>query len=131
MHKGLKKFKKLIIIIIVFIIPAAINSWENTLPVSGRLINSEFPINTPGDDYSPSITADGSILLFNSKINGEANHNIFITRAIDGAWNKPDYFHPLNSSFNDETPFITSDGTAIVFASDRILEQHEEDDGQR
>lgn len=81
--------------------------------------NMGYPINTRGDDFAPSLTADGSVMVFSSREVGEDNHNIYICYRQGSTWSKPQLFEALNSTFNEETPYISHDGTMIVFASDR------------
>ncbi len=93
-----------------------------------KVLNMRFPINSSGDDFSPSLTADGNILIFNSKLKNETNHNIYISYFKNKRWTTPEYFEVLNSRYdNDETPYITPDGTLIVFASDRLNESENYD----
>lgn len=89
------------------------------LPAKTGVSNAGFPINTPGEDFSPSITADGKTMVFDSRLEQERAHNIYISQFSQGKWSKPVYMEELNSSWNDETPYILPDGSAIVFASDR------------
>lgn len=107
----------------VFLVLSLISSLRGSLknPIEVRkVVNMKFPINSSGDDFSPSLTADGKTLLFNSKLKNEEYHNIFKSRFMNGRWTTPEYFEILNSRYdNDETPFISPDGTLIVFSSDR------------
>lgn len=84
-----------------------------------KFVNPGFRINSEGDDFSPSITADRSILIFNSKKSDETSHNIFICRKEKGLWSDPFPVFELCTDSNEETPFISSDGKIILFASDR------------
>ncbi len=77
------------------------------------------PINTRGDEFSPSITADSKTLVFSAKTPENRSHNIYISKNIAGSWSAPIPVDELNSVYNDETPFISADGNTIIFASDR------------
>ena len=83
------------------------------------ITNMGYPINTRGDDFAPSLTADGSIMVFNSREKGENNHNIYICFYENGLWSRPELIKELNTEFNEETPFISHDGSIILFSSDR------------
>ncbi len=85
---------------------------------SGKMKNIGPPINTHVDDFSPSITADGKTIVFNSKRGGRCQ-NIYISHLKDGKWSNPRYMYELNSRFSDESPYITPDGAFIFFSSDR------------
>jgi outer membrane protein OmpA-like peptidoglycan-associated protein len=90
--------------------------YADTKPSAYKL---EYPVNTIYDDFSPSITADGKTLVFNSKSSEEGDHNIFITTFHDSKWSKPQPVNIINSAYNDETPYITPDGRLLLFSSDR------------
>lgn len=77
------------------------------------------PVNTRYNEFAPSLTADGSTMVFNSNRYGSKYQNIFITRKKNGIWTTPQALDILNSKYNDETPFISADGDLIIFASDR------------
>lgn len=88
-------------------------------PVKG-LQNMGEPVNTPLDEFSPSVTADGRTMVYNSKKLGERYQSLYISeRDEDGQWSKPRALRELNSIYNDEAPYITPDGKLIFFASDR------------
>ncbi len=87
-------------------------------PVAETPENPGPPINGPLDEFYPSVTADGTILVFNTKRNSRYQ-DIYIARWNNGTWNAPSAITAINSPYNDETPFITGDGNTIIFASDR------------
>jgi outer membrane protein OmpA-like peptidoglycan-associated protein len=80
-------------------------------------------INTTYNEFSPSVNRDGKFMLFNSKRpvgkNVDKYMDIYISYFNNGQWSSPVKFDVLNSPFNDETPFISRDGSIIVFSSDR------------
>ncbi len=82
-------------------------------------INAGYPINTEGDDFCPSITEDGNIMVFSSRMPKQSNHDIYMSFFKDGRWTTPEPMSILNSEANDETPYITPDGSMILFSSDR------------
>jgi outer membrane protein OmpA-like peptidoglycan-associated protein len=123
MNKKNKKYYRhpvLAALLVLSVITTLKGSLKNPIEVS-KVLNMRFPINSSGDDFSPTLTADGKILLFNSKLKNEESHNIYISHFKNNRWTTPEYFEILNSRYdNDETPFITPDGSLIVFASDRL-----------
>jgi hypothetical protein len=119
--RNYKLFKHLFLAVVLlpYVISELNGSLKNPIEVS-KILNMRFPINSSGDDFSPSLTADGKTLLFNSKLKNEHSHNIYISKFKKKRWTTPEYFEILNSRYdNDETPYISPDGTIIVFSSDR------------
>lgn len=115
MPKQLFKIIPVIVLICSFLVALNISASLKEKP----LINLGYPINTTGDDFSPSITADGKTMVFNSRERSEHNHNIYIMHFKNGRWTKPIPIKEINSQYNDETPFISTDGSVLVFSSDR------------
>ena len=104
-------------ILVVSIITAMTCSFSFSQPVkmTGTVRNIGLAINTPGDDFSPSFTADGKVMVFNSKRRGERYQNLYISYYSNGAWSEAQPLNELNSPYNDETPFITPDGDISSF----------------
>ncbi len=88
-------------------------------PSTGNIENVGEPINSPLDEFAPSLTADGKTMVFNSKKLGERYQDLFISHFKDGKWTTPEPLARLNSLYNDEAPYITPDGKVLFFASDR------------
>ncbi|MCU0822922.1 MAG: hypothetical protein MUC95_10710, partial [Spirochaetes bacterium] len=103
----------LFLLTIVFISPMP----AQTLP-PGKAVNIGKPVNSQYDEFSPSLTADGKTMVFNSK-RGAKYQDIYVSTNENGKWLEPLLMSELNSEYNDETPYITPDGAFIFFASDR------------
>ncbi|MFC1794486.1 LamG-like jellyroll fold domain-containing protein [Planctomycetota bacterium] len=89
------------------------DDWGN--PVSlGPTVNSS------GDDYTPSISADGLSLYFNSdRSGGVGAYDLWVTtrETIHDPWGTPVNLGPtVNSSAFDVFPGISADGLALFFA---------------
>jgi outer membrane protein OmpA-like peptidoglycan-associated protein len=84
-----------------------------------KVVNMGLPINSTGDDFAPSFTADGKTLVFNSRRGGGGYQHIYISYLENGAWSNPVPVNTINSKYTDESPFITPDGEYIFFSSDR------------
>jgi Tol biopolymer transport system component len=70
----------------------------------------------------PSVTADDSSMFFESdRPNGQGGFDIWVSRrvSLEDPFQAPINASELNSSSNDGGPDISSDGTSVVFASDR------------
>ncbi|MFQ5605676.1 MAG: OmpA family protein [bacterium] len=94
--------------------------------------NLGFSINSFGNESINSISADGNkILLFGNYDASLGNGDIFYTDKTFSGWGEVQHFpEPLNSQYFDADSYITSDGKAIFFTSDRpggVGEYHEKD----
>lgn len=81
--------------------------------------NPGMLVNTSGDDYSPSCTADGKTIVFSSRSEEESTHKIYTCTNNSGTWTEPYPILEVSSESNDETPFISADGQILLFSSDR------------
>lgn len=79
------------------------------------------PINSSKREDGSWVNAAGGLLLFSTPDRGgEGGSDIYCSRRIDGGWSEPVPLGPAtNSRFNDFAARLTSDGTRIVFTSDR------------
>lgn len=84
-----------------------------------RLANMGDPVNTPADEFAPSVTQDGKTLVFSSKRNGGRYPDIFVTHKSDQGWSEPEPIVDINSRYSDESPSISGDGKMLFFSSDR------------
>jgi len=86
-------------------------------------VNLGDSVNTPYDEKSPFIHADGKTLYFSSGgWPGFGGDDIFVSRKKDdGTWSKPvNLGYPINTK-NDENSFIVSlNGQHAYFTSDRL-----------
>ncbi len=89
-----------------------------TFSVSEAPKNLKEPVNSRKNDFAPTVSPDGSFMIFNSNRNG-AYQDLFISHFKDGAWSDPEPLTGINSPYNDETPFLSADGTILIFSSDR------------
>lgn len=76
-------------------------------------------INGAGDEFYPTITVDGSRMVFSMRPLNKDNSDIYMSVFKNGAWSQPEPLKELNTSFDEQTPYITSDGTTIIFSSNR------------
>lgn len=98
-----------------------------------KAVNLGAHINTKKDETINAITADGnSIILFGNYKNSFGRGDLFYADKTLGGWGGIEHFDsPINGFYNDCNGFITSDGKAILFTSDRpgnIGEKHLKDE---
>lgn len=84
-------------------------------------INMGLPVNSTAWDSQPSIAANGQALYFTSKRpGGYGGSDIWVAyRQKDGSWGKPlNLGENINTSGDDQAPFIHPDGSTLYFMSD-------------
>lgn len=103
----------------------AIEAMQN--PVDFDPINLGEGVNTPLDEYFPSLTVDEQMLLFTrldrapSSLDGW-NENLYISRYQDYIWQPAQSLgSPVNSRYNEGASAISPDGQIIVFTSCEIM----------
>jgi outer membrane protein OmpA-like peptidoglycan-associated protein len=81
------------------------NAWQ-------KPVNLGPPINTPGDEYSPMIAADGRTLYFASDYHpGMGGQDLFVSFLTDTGWTQPrNLGYPLNTPANEQTLCIDARG---------------------
>lgn len=79
-------------------------------------------INTPDNEGTCTISADGKIMVFTSCQGRESygNCDLYITNNIGGQWSEPENLGPnVNSPYWDSQPSLSADGSKLYFSSDR------------
>jgi len=89
-------------------------------------VHLDSPINTPGFEGKPALSADGLELYFVSDrpgaLGGPGDQDIYVSRrtSVNASWGPPDRVPPpVSSPFFDITPTISIDGLDLYFASNR------------
>ncbi len=90
------------------------NRWSIAHPLSGG-------INTESNEYINSISADGSMLVLFGNYEGTLGRgdNFYVERTKNGWSGVKPFPSPINSIFWDSDAFLTADGKAILFSSER------------
>ncbi|MCP9770826.1 flagellar motor protein MotB [Lacihabitans sp. LS3-19] len=81
-------------------------------------------INTPFNEGTCSISADGHIMVFTSCEGRDSfgSCDLFITKKEGDKWSKPENLGAnINSKFWDSQPSLSSDGSKLFFSSERPL----------
>lgn len=83
--------------------------------------NMGRPLNSPNWDAQPSVTADGLTMYFSSRRSDsmDSSEDIYVThKNTDGSWTPPHNLgEPVNTRFNESSPFISADGRTVYFSS--------------
>jgi outer membrane protein OmpA-like peptidoglycan-associated protein len=80
-------------------------------------------VNSKQWDGQPSLSADGRTLYFSSNRGGGlGGYDLYVTNiGPDGTWTAPrNLGAPVNTSFDEEAPFIHASGTTLYFASNGL-----------
>ncbi len=83
--------------------------------------NLGYPVNTPGWESQPSISADGRYLYFiSTRPGGFGGTDIWVSKRTEKGWSEPENLGPgVNSPYDEQSPFIAPDGITLYFASNR------------
>ena len=86
-------------------------------------VNLGPPVNTSYSDQAPSLSADGLVLVFRSdRPGGYGSGDLWMTRrqTIHDDWTEPVNLGPtVNSLHEDNDPDLFSDGSGLLFTSNR------------
>lgn len=88
----------------------------------GKLVVEELKgsVNTKFQEFSPSLSPNGNVLYFYSKRDNRNYTDIFSSqRKPDNTWDFPQEVDPVNSEYDDQSPFVTADGKMLFFSSNR------------
>ncbi|WP_276346170.1 OmpA family protein [Daejeonella sp. JGW-45] len=94
-----------------------ISKWEGS--EWSKPFNLGAPINTPGWESQPSISADGRTLYFVSTRNGgRGGYDIWKSDLGTEGWNTPVNLGPqINTAYDEQSPFIHPDDETLYFSS--------------
>lgn len=84
-------------------------------------VNMGPAFNSPGWDAQPCFGLDGKTIYFSSsRVGGEGGRDIWFVREMaSGKWSKPQNAGPaINTSANEESPYIHFDGRTMYFMRD-------------
>lgn len=96
----------------------AAKAVKNPVPFNpkplGKAVNTSFP------EYLPSVTAEGTTLVFTRRVRGD--EDVFTSKKIDRQWAAPEPILAINTPENEGSQYISADGSLLVFVrcSDRI-----------
>lgn len=96
---------------------------DSLIPPKGVFLNMGDALNSPYEDYGPSLSTDNEVLFFGTKRNRRTikgvehiNEDIyFATKDENGEWTEAQPLEGINSQFNDGAPNLTRDGNTLYF----------------
>jgi flagellar motor protein MotB len=102
----------------------AIEAMKNPVPFSPESVGSG--VNSADDEYWPSITADGSTMMFTRQLFSEtrlpvrsmAQEDFFLSEVTDSGWSRAiNAGAPLNTSSNEGAQTLSADGSYMFFTA--------------
>ncbi|MFD2245958.1 OmpA family protein [Pontibacter ruber] len=92
-------------------------------PPKGVYLNMGTSINSPYEDYGPTINSEEETFIFTSKrniqpgLNERQNEDLFYSKQVDGFWQEAQSFgKPINSLYNEGSACLSRDGKTLYFA---------------
>ncbi|MDB5157353.1 MAG: oprF 5 [Mucilaginibacter sp.] len=85
----------------------------------GKPFDLSPPVNTGGWESQPSISADGRTLYFvSNRAGGYGGYDIWKSTLTEKGWGEPENLGPnINTSYNEQSPFIHPDDSTLYFCS--------------
>jgi len=85
----------------------------------GKPFDLQPPVNTPGWESQPSISADGRTLYFvSNRKGGYGGYDIWKSTVTDKGWSEPENLGPnINTPYDEQSPFIHPDDSTLYFCS--------------
>jgi len=85
----------------------------------GKPYDLNPPVNTPGWESQPSISADGRTLYFvSNRKGGYGGYDIWRSTVTDKGWSEPENLGPnINTPYDEQSPYIHADDSTLYFCS--------------
>jgi WD40 repeat protein len=78
----------------------------------------EAPINTPSQEYYPSVAANGALYFSSNREGGKGRGDIYRARLVDGKYTEPENLGDMiNSQYFEGDPYIAPDESYLIFVS--------------
>ncbi|HNT52085.1 MAG TPA: OmpA family protein [Candidatus Syntrophosphaera sp.] len=75
-------------------------------------------LNSPQLDIQPMVFADRYLFFSSARTGGYGGTDLYVSELLEGEWSTPQNLGPLiNTSANEQTPFLDFDGRTLYFAS--------------
>lgn len=89
---------------------------ENTGAGWGAPKNIGPPVNSPGNEWYPTVTADGTIYFGSDREGGKGRTDIYRSRLVDGRYAEAENLGgAINTQFNEFEPLIAPDESFMIF----------------
>jgi outer membrane protein OmpA-like peptidoglycan-associated protein len=91
-------------------------------PPHSVLVNMGDDINSPKEDYGPTIGNSDNLILFTSKRNKHElddrgfDEDLFFSKRVEGYWSRAEEFKRINTSYNEGSACLSLDGKFLFFS---------------
>jgi outer membrane protein OmpA-like peptidoglycan-associated protein len=98
---------------------------DTLLPPRSVLLNMGNQVNSPTEDYAPSLNMANNLLIFTSKRNvgrdrnmvrQQPNEDLYFSQDEGGYWNDAQSFPDINTRYNEGSATISHDGKTLYFS---------------
>lgn len=76
-----------------------------------------LPWNSRSQEFGASLSDRGNLYFYSNR--GGSGTDLYCSRKVNGVFEPPELLKELNSSFDDQSPFILGDESGIIFSSNR------------
>ncbi len=82
--------------------------------------NVGAPINSPGQEWYPTIAQDGTMYFGSDRAGGKGRTDIYRSRLVDGKYTEPENLgDAINTQFEEYEPYISPDQKYLIFMAQR------------
>ena len=82
--------------------------------------NVGAPINSPGQEWYPTIAQDGTMYFGSDRAGGKGRTDIYRSRLVDGKYAEPENLgEAVNTQFEEFEPYISPDQKYLIFMTQR------------
>src|SRR5262245_28944709 len=82
----------------------------------GEPKNIGAPINSPGSEWYPTVSANGTIYFGSDRQGGKGRTDIYRSRLVNGKYTEAENLgDPINTQFNEFEPLIAPDESYLIF----------------
>jgi len=82
--------------------------------------NLGAPVNSSGDEWYPTVAADGTLYFGSDRQGGKGRTDIYRSRLVDGKYTTPENLgENINTQFDEYEPYIAPDQSYLIFMAGR------------
>ncbi|MEO8276232.1 MAG: hypothetical protein ABI639_08420 [Thermoanaerobaculia bacterium] len=100
---------------------AAVSPYAPSAPLTTARLFAPGVVATSDYERDGTFTPDGREFYFTKRTMWPSHYTICVTRWVKGKWIEPEVA-PFSGQYSDLTPFISSDGSKLYFASRRPID---------